>query len=115
MLALADLPDDIDIVVGSPPCTQFSYSNRGGGGDIADGLEDVKRFLTIVDHLKPRVWAMEHVPRVAKIIVADLKAGGQPEAFNHMGCVPPIINIDVYDLTQRRRGGPPIHLSNLQL
>src|SRR3546814_17212767 len=85
MLALADLPDDIDIVVGSPPCTQFSYSNRGGGGDIADGLEDVKRFLTIVDHLKPRVWAMENVPRVAKIIEAELKEGGALEEFNHLG------------------------------
>jgi len=102
-LALADLPDDIDIVVGSPPCTQFSYSNRGGGGDIADGLEDVKRFLTIVDHLKPRVWAMENVPRVAKIIEAELKEGGALEAFNHLGCVTHIIDMADYGLPQRRR------------
>ncbi len=37
-LELSDLPTDIDIVVGSPPCTQFSYANRGGSGNIADGL-----------------------------------------------------------------------------
>lgn len=102
-LALADLPDDIDIVVGSPPCTQFSYSNRGGGGDIADGLEDVKRFLTIVDHLKPRVWAMENVPRVAKIIEAELKEGGALEKFNHLGCVTHVIDMADYGLPQRRR------------
>jgi DNA (cytosine-5)-methyltransferase 1 len=102
-LALVDLPDDIDIVVGSPPCTQFSYSNRGGGGDIADGLVDVKRFLTIVDHLKPRVWAMENVPRVAKIIEAELKVGGALEEFNHLGCVTHIIDMADYGLPQRRR------------
>ena len=27
---------DIDVVVGSPPCTQFSYANRGGSGDIVE-------------------------------------------------------------------------------
>lgn len=102
-LALSDLPDNIDIVVGSPPCTQFSFSNRGGGGDIADGLEDVKRFLSIVDHLKPRVWAMENVPRVAKIIEAELKQGGALQEFNHLGCVTHIIDMADYGLPQRRR------------
>lgn len=102
-LALADLPDEIDIVVGSPPCTQFSYSNRGGGGDIADGLVDVKRFLTIVEHLKPRLWAMENVPRVAKIIEAELKEGGALEEFNHLGCMTHTIDMADYGLPQRRR------------
>lgn len=83
-LAMADLPGNIDIVVGSPPCTQFSYSNRGGGGDIADGLKDLKRFLEIVDHLKPQFWAMENAPRVAKIIGAELLKGGVLEKFRHL-------------------------------
>lgn len=102
-LSLADLPDEIDIVVGSPPCTQFSFSNRGGGGDIADGLKDIKMFLTIVDHLKPRVWAMENVPRVAKIIQAELKEGGALEDFIHLGCVTHIVDMAEYGLPQRRR------------
>ena len=25
-------PSEVDFVVGSPPCTQFSYANRGGSG-----------------------------------------------------------------------------------
>ncbi|UWR25787.1 DNA (cytosine-5-)-methyltransferase [Sulfitobacter sp. S223] len=62
------LPDDIEFVVGSPPCTQFSYSNRGGSGDLADGQVDLERFFAIVDRLKPRFWAMENVPRVAKYL-----------------------------------------------
>lgn len=102
-LALEDLPDDIEIVVGSPPCTQFSFSNRGGGGDIADGLEDIKRFLTIVDHLKPRVWAMENVPRVAKIIEAELKEGGALADFRHLGCTTHIIDMAEFGVPQRRR------------
>ena len=52
-LTFAELPKDIDIVVGSPPCTQFSFSNRGGSGDIDDGLEDIVRFLGVVEHLRP--------------------------------------------------------------
>lgn len=102
-LSLDDLPPDIEIVVGSPPCTQFSFSNRGGGGDIADGLKDIKTFLTIVDHLKPRVWAMENVPRVAKIIEAELQKGGVLEDFAHLNCGTHIIDMSEYGLPQRRR------------
>lgn len=67
-LELSDLPKDIDVVVGSPPCTQFSYSNRGGSGDVEDGLVDLVKFFSIVSHLKPKFWAMENVPRVAKVL-----------------------------------------------
>jgi len=102
-LALEELPTDIDIVVGSPPCTQFSFSNRGGGGNLADGLEDIKKFLTIVDHLKPRVWAMENVPRVSKIIDAALEVGGKLEEFRHLGCATHIVDMVEYGLPQRRR------------
>ncbi len=41
-LRLADLPTGIDLVVGSPPCTEFSYSNRGGSGNITEGLKDLR-------------------------------------------------------------------------
>ena len=43
-LELKSLPKNIDFVVGSPPCTTFSYANKGGGGDIADGLKDLNAF-----------------------------------------------------------------------
>jgi DNA (cytosine-5)-methyltransferase 1 len=102
-LSLDDLPGDIDLVVGSPPCTQFSYSNRGGGGDLADGLKDIIRFLTIVDHLRPKAWAMENVPRVAKIIEKELKPGGVLACFEHLGCATHIIDMAEYGIPQRRR------------
>lgn len=101
-LALEDLPPNIDIVVGSPPCTQFSFSNRGGGGDLADGLIDIHKFLTIVDHLKPRMWAMENVPRVAKIIQKELEPGGALADFAHLGCATHVVNMAEYGIPQRR-------------
>lgn len=102
-LSLDDLPANIDIVVGSPPCTQFSFSNRGGGGDLADGLEDIIHFLTIIDHLKPRVWAMENVPRVSKIIEKELKPGGMLARFAHLGCTTHVVDMAEYGIPQRRR------------
>lgn len=77
-LKLSDLPADIELVVGSPPCTQFSYSNRGGSGDIAEGLKDLVKFFEIVEHLKPRLWAMENVPRVADVLRAGFETPGHP-------------------------------------
>ncbi len=67
-LPLDAFPDGVDIVVGSPPCTQFSYANRGGSGDIEDGFKDIKKFFQVIDHLKPKFWAMENVPRVANLL-----------------------------------------------
>lgn len=80
-LNLKSLPKNIDIVVGSPPCTQFSFSNKGGKGDINDGLKDIYKFFEIVKYLKPKYWAMENVPRVAKIIEKELQESGKLSRF----------------------------------
>jgi len=102
-LSFDDLPGDIDIVVGSPPCTQFSFSNRGGSGNLDDGLEDIVRFLSIVNHLRPTAWAMENVPRVAPIIRKELEEGGRLHEFAHLGLEPHIVNMEDFGLPQRRR------------
>ena len=68
-LKLASLPKRVKFVVGSPPCTQFSYSNRGGAGDIEDGLKDIICFLRVVKKLKPKYWAM---PRASRMPCAGL-------------------------------------------
>jgi DNA (cytosine-5)-methyltransferase 1 len=76
-LNLSELPNPkaVQFVVGSPPCTQFSLANRGGKGDITDGLIDIYKFLEIVEHLQPKYWAMENVPRVAAILEKKLSKG----------------------------------------
>lgn len=77
-------PKEVDFVVGSPPCTQFSFANRGGNGDLVDGLIDIYKFLEIVEYLKPKYWAMENVPRVAGILEAQIHKGGALYRFKHL-------------------------------
>ncbi len=89
-------PDQISIIVGSPPCTQFSYANRGGSGDIQDGLIDIHAFLTIVDYLQPNHWAMENVPRVAEILRTQVfEEEGSLSKFRHLFNDDPT-NIQIY-------------------
>ena len=103
-LELKDLPPDIDFVVGSPPCTEFSYSNRGGSGDIAEGMKDLVKFFEVVEHLKPRFWAMENVPRVAEVLRHGFK---DPEhalyRFRTLEPVIDVIDFSDYGVPQARR------------
>lgn len=92
----------IDFIVGSPPCTQFSYANKGGNGDIADGMVDIYKFLEIVEHVKPKYWAMENVPRVAKILEKELD-GGVLARFKDLVKVVEIVDSSHYGVPQRRK------------
>ena len=100
---LSELPSGIDVVVGSPPCTQFSYSNRGGGGNLSDGLKDIVRFFEIVEACKPKFWAMENVPRVAAIMEREFAEQGALHRFAHLGPLFKIISADKIGLPQRRK------------
>lgn len=103
-LRFEDLPGDIDLVVGSPPCTEFSYANRGGSGDLAEGLKDLVRFFEVVDHLKPRWWAMENVPRVADFMRAGF---ADPKhalyRFRHLDPLIEVVDFSDYGAAQARR------------
>lgn len=92
----------IDFVVGSPPCTQFSYSNKGGSGDIQDGLVDIYKFLEVVEFLRPKYWAMENVPRVAKILRYELEQGSLTrfkDLVKHIN----VYNCEKYGIPQGRK------------
>jgi len=91
-----------NLVVGSPPCTQFSSSNRGGKGDISDGLIDIAKFLEIVEYVKPIYWAMENVPRVAGILEFELDYGSL-QRFRHLVKTIEIFDFSEFGLPQRRR------------
>jgi DNA (cytosine-5)-methyltransferase 1 len=103
-LRLEDLPSDIDLVVGSPPCTEFSYSNRGGGGNINEGLKDIIRFLEVVEHLKPKFWALENVPRVALVLERGISDPKHPlYRFRHLDMQIELIDFSEYGTPQSRR------------
>lgn len=104
-LDLELLPRDIDIVVGSPPCTQFSYSNRGGSGDLSDGLVDLEQFLKIVRHVKPRLWAFENVPRVKSVLEQELATGGALQGYADLfdDAKIEIFDVSQFGIPQRRK------------
>lgn len=102
-LRLSDLPKDIDIVVGSPPCTQFSFANRGGQGDIDDGLKDIAKFLEVVDFLRPKFWAMENVPRVAGIVEKEMQPGGRLSKYAHLNPTIRVVDTCEWGVPQRRQ------------
>jgi DNA (cytosine-5)-methyltransferase 1 len=96
-------PQGVAAVVGSPPCTQFSFSNRGGSGDLLDGLADIASFLRTIDHLKPQVWAMENVPRLATIIETELRPGGMLAEFSHLGIKHAVFDLEEFGVAQKRK------------
>ena len=65
--ALSLTPDslpDFDILVGGPPCVNFSTS-KGSRANVLEGLRLVQVFLRMVYERRPRYWIMENVPRIA--------------------------------------------------
>ncbi|WP_230740289.1 DNA cytosine methyltransferase [Methanooceanicella nereidis] len=58
----------IDIVIGSPPCTEFSYAKKAGRGDIEKGMLLVRKHLLFVTLFKPKYWLMENVPRLESVL-----------------------------------------------
>lgn len=65
-----DLVPDSEIIIGSPPCTFFSNSNKSGKADKSLGVELIESYLRIVarKYLKEnsilKHWVLENVPNV---------------------------------------------------
>ena len=60
---LKDFPN-VDVVIGSPPCQEFSLNNNGATRDTVL----INRFLEVIEQIKPKYWIMEEVPLVAKYV-----------------------------------------------
>jgi DNA (cytosine-5)-methyltransferase 1 len=99
---LNEFRKDVDIVVGSPPCTEFSFSNRGGKGDIEDGLRDIRKFLEVVEYVRPVYWIMENVPRVAQILAKELGPGGSLHRFARLSPEIHVVDMAEFGLPQSR-------------
>jgi DNA (cytosine-5)-methyltransferase 1 len=103
-LQLKSLPQNVELIVGSPPCTQFSFSNRGGKGDLSEGLKDIIRFLEIVRFIRPRYWVLENVPRTAEIIKEGLSKQKHPlYRFKGLNAEIRILDFSLFGLPQSRR------------
>jgi len=61
-LRAADIPK-VDVIVGGPPCVNFS-SSKGGRANPLEGLRLVQAFLRVIYEAKPKFWVMENVPRI---------------------------------------------------
>lgn len=69
------------IILGSPPCQQFSVANNNP--DVKKGLELTNYFLDLIEDINPDYWIMENVPGVAKYIRGRiLQLGGRIHFLN---------------------------------
>lgn len=85
VIRISKLPDDefhniipnTEIILGSPPCTDFSSSNKSGNGDKSLGIELIKAYLRIVARKKfmrgsiLKHWILENVPNVEGYIKSE--------------------------------------------
>lgn len=65
---------DTEIIIGSPPCVSFSYSNKAGKADKSLGTALIEKFLQIIaikknkPGSKLKYWLMENVPNSQKYV-----------------------------------------------
>ena len=63
-----------DIIIGSPPCTSFSHSNRSGGADKTEGISLIELYLKVVavkmwqPRSRLKAWYMENVTNSKKYV-----------------------------------------------
>lgn len=99
-----------DVLIGSPPCTSFSYSNRGGSGNTTEGMILVRRFLEVVDFAqndlgrKDFPWVMENVPRLKNFLEKGYTPDTGRYRFNYVNekaeidvCIPRIVVLNAAD------------------
>ncbi|MBN2096568.1 DNA cytosine methyltransferase [Candidatus Peregrinibacteria bacterium] len=65
---------DVDVLIGSPPCVSFSYSNKAGKADKSLGIQLIEAYLRIIlwKKSKPnsplKYWLLENVPNSGNYI-----------------------------------------------
>ncbi len=67
-LDASDVPH-ADVIIGGPPCTEFSGSEEGWWWRFQEGAYiGIEIFVLFLDSLKPRWWIMENVPRLMQAL-----------------------------------------------
>ncbi len=76
LLKFSDFPSDIDLIVASPPCTDFSKASLPQSWksvklyppDIDEGMKLFNRAREIIDTIKPRYHIIENVRGAQKFV-----------------------------------------------
>lgn len=63
--------DDIDVIIGGPPCQGFSVSGKRMIDDPRNKL--YKSFVELVDEIRPKVFVMENVPGLIRLFGGKVK------------------------------------------
>ena len=102
MAAINNSVDEIDVIIGGPPCQGFSLSGKRMIDDERNIL--YKSFVEIVADLKPKAFVMENVPGLVRLFKG--KIGEQVlEDFTSIGydVEMKILSADNYGVPQQRR------------
>ena len=94
--------DEIDVIIGGPPCQGFSVSGKRSEDDPRNEL--YKSFVRIVDFIKPKIFVLENVPGLARLwggkvlenVIADFSSIGFDVKHE-------ILSADCYGIPQQRR------------
>jgi len=65
--SVKELPE-ADILLGGPPCPEFSMAKAGNKRNPEKGMELVHEFLRLKDIVNPKYWIMENVPPIKDYI-----------------------------------------------
>lgn len=103
ILELANMStDEVDVIIGGPPCQGFSVSGKRMIDDERNKL--YKSYVQIVSELKPKVFVMENVPGLIRLFKGQV--GEQViEDFSSIGYTvqKKILSADNYGVPQQRK------------
>ena len=101
---------DVDVIIGGPPCQNFSMSNQAGKADKTEGLNLIECMLRIIawkrEHGGLKYWALENVANTknhipSKFTWEDLQLPGDGEDLVIKET--PVYNSAYYGVPQTRR------------
>lgn len=103
--------EDVDVIIGGPPCQGFSVSGKRMIDDERNVL--YKSFVEIVSQIKPKAFVMENVPGLVRLF--DGQVGKQVlEDFTNIGyrVQTKILSSEWYGVPQQRKRVIFVGLSN---
>lgn len=94
--------DQVDVVVGGPPCQGFSSAGKKASTDPRNSL--FRSFVDVIEHLRPRMFMMENVPGFKSRYGGRVYAEAQ-EAFQSLGYSfdDTVLTAAEFGVPQRRR------------